>query len=119
MVTAAPYRTPSKPEPPDPYLVAWVEYRRRRTAKWVVFFAWPIAAKLAIHSFLPESPWALYVYLATACGALAWIAVLGLFDCPRCGTRMYIRGSSGDPPSEGCPECGLQLGEPKDAASPE
>jgi hypothetical protein len=102
---------------PDPYLVAWDRWRNRRRAKWVLFFAWPFAAKYVLEAMLGahllRQENLLYGYFAIGLAAFVWMGRLSLLDCPRCGGRMFIFGWWGDRRGDGCNECELTFGTPK------
>jgi hypothetical protein len=113
-VGPAPYRSPPRPAAPDPYLAAWARYHERRWLKWVLFFAWPPVAWVAIAMMRPgEDGGGLYVCLTVAVVALAVMGWLGAFSCPRCNGRMYVRQSALASSRDGCPHCGLDVGTPK------
>jgi hypothetical protein len=109
-----PYRTPRNPKGPDPYLVAWQAYRDRRAMKWVLFFGWPVAAAVLVSMMrfrTEDGPYVAWVVMG-ACALVAMCA-LGVFRCPRCGARMYVRSLLRDGDPDGCRACGLDVGTPK------
>jgi hypothetical protein len=110
VASLAPYRQPAHAKK-DAYLAAWEEYRRRRVAKWIVFFTTAGAGKLWFRWMGGPDGFALYAFLAAACVVLAWLAWLGVFVCPRCGARMYVSGALRDRDDERCPQCGIAVGE--------
>jgi hypothetical protein len=109
-----PYRTPPEPRSPDPYLVAWQSYRDRRAMKWVLFFGWPAGAAVLVSMTRFHSEDGPYVAWAVM-GALALVAMclLGIFTCPRCGARMYVRSLMRETSPDGCRSCGIDVGTPK------
>ena len=110
---SAPYRT-SRGAPPDPYLAAWAEYRNRRQLKWAVLVV-PAVAPFLLPAWLRGADDSLlqFVCVVVALGALATMGWLGLFACPRCSARMYVRGAGSDGDADGCRSCGLRVGTPK------
>lgn len=109
-----PYRTPPEPRSQDPYLVAWQRYRDRRSMKWVLFFGWPVAtaALVSMMRFHEEDgPWLAWAIMGTL--ALVAMSLLGIFSCPRCGARMYVRSLVRDTSPDGCRSCGIDVGTPK------
>jgi hypothetical protein len=93
------------PRPPDPYLVAWRDLRRRQTALLVSLAAWGLGVCIAkdLGRFM----------------ALPFIVTLArvvFFPCPNC--RRFINFKlSGFGGWRGCFHCGLEIGTPKDALS--
>jgi predicted RNA-binding Zn-ribbon protein involved in translation (DUF1610 family) len=111
---AEPYRTPPEPKTPDPYLVAWQRYRDRRAMKWVLFFGWPVAAAFFVGMMRFHTDDGPYVaWVVCGVGALVAMSVLGVFSCPRCGARMYVRSLWRDDAPDGCRACGIDVGTPK------
>jgi hypothetical protein len=114
-----PYRAPREPRSPDPYLAAWERYRERRAMKWILFFGWPVAAVLIVSAMRfhsDDGPFVAFGVLGVvALVAMSW---LGVFPCPRCGARMYVRTLWRDTARDGCRECGLDVGTPKYPAEP-
>lgn len=109
-----PYRTPPQPKKPDPYLVAWQSYRDRRAMKWVLFFGWPVGAAILVSMMRFHSENGPYVAWVVMGGlALVAMALLGIFTCPRCGERMYVRSLMRDNSPDGCRGCGIDVGTPK------
>jgi hypothetical protein len=82
--------------------------------KWVVFFGWPVAATLVLRAMefhSDQGPWVAGLLLGL--GSLAAMCALGVFTCPRCGARMYVRTQLRDPSPDGCRSCGIDVGTPK------
>lgn len=110
----APYRTPPRARPPDPYLEAWAHYRDRRWLKWVLFLAWPALAWVATSMLRPrDEDGGLLVFLTVAIAALGVMSWLGTFVCPRCRARMYVRGALSNVHPDRCRSCGIEVGTPK------
>ncbi len=113
-LVSEPYRAPREPRSPDPYLAAWEQYRERRAMKWILFFAWPFVSGLVIHAMRFHSDDGPLVAVAVAgLAGFAAMAFVGVFSCPRCGARMYVRTSARDAKHDGCRACGLDVGTPK------
>jgi hypothetical protein len=130
----APYRAPL-PVPPDPYLVAWADLRRRRTLGWYVFgfnfqlilvllyliwrirwAIWDAACGDCFKARLPVPPhllreadvlhWA--VWLVPTAVWLAASIYRWSFRCPHCGWRSPMNRRE-------CDRCGIAIGTPKSA----
>jgi hypothetical protein len=109
-----PYRTAREPKGADPYLAAWEAYRDRRAMKWVLFFGWPFAAAAVVSMMRFHSengPFVAWAIMGVA--ALVAMCAAGVFACPRCGARMYVRSLMREASPDGCRACGLDIGTPK------
>jgi hypothetical protein len=134
-VPEAPYRAPL-PIPPDPYLIAWRDLRRRRVIGWTAFVGGPplfllllaflLHVQMAIHdatycdpgACVPprEVPPLLLLEAEVAVRALwlppvVWVAACLYrwhFRCPHCGLR-YATGW------RACGGCRIRIGTPKSA----
>ena|ERR1700733_15061421 len=107
----APYRALSTDAGPDPYVVAWADLRKRRKRSLIallvvlpvgiVIAAW---ADAALQHLLPVEP--ALVLLLPLIGVISSVLVhMGLFACPRCGTRRSWVSP--------CPRCGIFIGTSK------
>lgn len=106
-----PYREPA-PRPPDPYLVAWADLRKRRRAAVAVMVTAGTAMVVVTsvpHGILAAVP---------ACVLLGyfWRNRLSKFLCPACG-KTFGRLASGfhNEFTLRCLHCGIVVGTPKNA----
>jgi hypothetical protein len=114
-VSDSPYRVPEPqpPRPPDPYLEAWRDLRRRRTVTWAAAAAWVVFGVAT--SLIRERTVFVWLLLMALVVAAQFRATL--FPCPKCresfgGTRFgFPRYPSGNE----CSHCGIVVGTPKDA----
>jgi hypothetical protein len=114
------YRAPL-PTPPDPYLVAWADLRRRQ--RWDVRAQWAfwicgipilVAHRLFFVHFWP-SPIA---WMAPALGvSLATMLRLRAFRCPHCGRRNTWGQQRWMIPQDKCGRCSIRIGTPKSAVA--
>jgi hypothetical protein len=107
-VTGQPYRKPV-PVPPDPYLVAWADLRRRRAAMLgASTLCVPVSLLAATLAGSPGLIVVLPVMGAAAIASLRW----STFECPRCG--QYFVGHQRSK-SRTCARCGIEEGTPRSA----
>jgi hypothetical protein len=117
---SAPYRV-APPLPPDPYLIAWEQLRRRRLAAFVLFLS---VLPVGVISFgvmgKPYGPYVLVPFIAA--NLVAGLRVR-LFRCPKCGDfftskdwaglafgRRYLRQMN-------CLHCGIAVDTPAPSPS--
>jgi hypothetical protein len=82
--------------------------------KWALFLAWPVALVLVYGTIRFHTDDGRYIAgMVTGAAALVAMCVLGVFTCPRCGARMYVRTVSRDTSPDGCRSCGIDVGTPK------
>jgi hypothetical protein len=109
-VSGKPYREPL-PVPPDPYLLAWEDLRRRRAAMLRAgILCVPVSLLAATLVGGPGLMVTLPAMGAAALASLRW----STFECPRCGQYFMGRRSSTD---RACARCGLKEGTPRSASS--
>jgi hypothetical protein len=104
-----PYRAPV-PIPPDPYLRAWSDLRRRR-----VCFSAGMAALLAAALLHSKQ----MVSLGTPVLVVGVVTILlsiycESFHCPHCSEQFCRRGLARNPFSRRCLHCRIKVGTPKD-----
>lgn len=114
-VSDSPYRVPV-PRPPDPYLVAWANLRRRRAFAWAAALLWALAFTVTLPAIVAR---ARMVGIAVAVTAVCWVSrivgniMLAHFGCPRCGSSFYGGRRTRAPWSLECVTCGIAIGTPK------
>lgn len=118
-VSDSPYRVPV-PRPPDQYLVAWRDLRRRRTAALPSFLlCLPI---YAITSGVVTGP-ATCLKLPLVAIIIAAFVHSYRFRCPRCARAFLLRPWSLDPRAHSrdsqrqCIHCGIAIGTPKNTSA--
>jgi hypothetical protein len=110
-VNDEPYRAPMS-APPDRYMVAWADLRRRRRWYWIAWIAFvvtgPILCRL-LHSAFGGSP---FFLLAVTTYLMPVVArrQIRTFCCPGCGARFGQRLVRNE-----CDGCGLRFGTPESA----
>jgi hypothetical protein len=107
-------RAPRPPDPPDPYLEAWDELRRRRVVMWASFLSWlPVGA---ICGYLLGDRVVYVVLLLMAIIVVAQFRA-ALFRCPQCRGFFNFRwsGFHRNPWVRKCIHCGIAIGTPKNA----
>jgi hypothetical protein len=119
-VSDTPYRVqpPRPPAPPDPYLVAWRDLRKRRATLIVFFLLWlPIGG--ASSCLLRDREFYALVPLAALVVTSYLRAVL--FHCPECRQMFHFQGfgSRGSPWARRCVHCGIAMGTPKNDSAPD
>jgi hypothetical protein len=109
LVVEQPYRAPI-PLQPDPYLVAWADYRWRRRVVFALYALWIPAAGMVLVMALAGaiSFAAAFVYLFASVLATVYA---GRFECPHCHGRFAPRRSR----PGACRQCGVLVGAPKSA----
>jgi hypothetical protein len=115
-VRRVPYRESPRAEP-DPYVVAWAQYRRRRARVRALLLISPLVGCLALAA-LRASACGSGAAHGVALGLAIAIVVLATFSiarasCPRCGEKLHVGGSHVDPFSDRCVNCGIRIGTPK------
>jgi hypothetical protein len=114
-VSDSPYRVPA-PRPPDPYLVAWANLRRRKAFAWAAALLWALAFTITLPAIVAR---ARVVGIAAAVTAVCWVSgivgniVLAHFRCPRCGSNFYGARRTRAPWSSACVTCRIEMGTPK------
>lgn len=118
-VPESPYRGASASTAVDAYLVAWADLRKRRTRRFIAFFALvPVGGGLGLladaelRRLLPFEPALLVAVPMMACLA-ALIVHVALFRCPRCGMEFHRRGLAGIWWARRCMHCGIPTGTSK------
>jgi hypothetical protein len=110
-LSAAPYRA-APPLPPDPYVAAWADLRRRRMVALALFLLFLPAMAIATCFLRGRQLTDVFWPLAMICLIARLRATL--FPCPRCG------GSFGFKPftrsrailQRNCLHCGIAVGTP-------
>jgi hypothetical protein len=102
------------PKPPDPYLVAWADLRRRRRLSFVSGV--PVLLASIGCLFLPEYWLALSLLLFATVASFACGRSVARFPCPHCGKR-FSTTPTWRPPWN-CDYCGIAVGTPKDPGAP-
>ena len=114
-VSDSPYRVPV-PRPPDPYLVAWANLRRRKAFAWAAVLLWALALTVTVPAIVARAP---VVSIAAAVTVVCWVSgivgkvALAHFRCPRCGSSFYGERRTRAPWSSACVTCGIEIGTPK------
>jgi hypothetical protein len=104
------------PRPPDPYLVAWANLRRRKAFAWAAALLWALAFTVTLPAIVAR---ARVVGIAAAVTAVCWVSgivgniVLAHFRCPRCGSCFYGARRTRAPLSSACVTCGIEIGTAK------
>jgi hypothetical protein len=97
------------PVPPDPYLLAWADLRRRRAAMLgASTLCVPVSLLAATLAGAPGLIIVLPAMGAAAVASLRW----STFECPRCGQYFMGRPASND---RACARCGIKEGTPRSA----
>jgi hypothetical protein len=122
-VSDDPYRGPLR-VPPDAYLVAWEDLRRRRTAMMAATLACIPVSLLA--TALVGGPASLLVLPAMGAAGIASLR-WSTFECPRCGQYFAGRQQPASGPDgwwshDGrrkrvCSRCGIEEGTPRSACT--
>jgi hypothetical protein len=115
-VSEVPYRAP-QPVPPDPYVVAWAEQRRRSNRVVLTVVATSTASVSMVISMHMSGPRWVYPGILAECVGLVFMAVAtwraAAFRCPHCQMRfrqLPVARTDGR-----CARCGIKLGTPKSA----
>jgi hypothetical protein len=109
-VSKQPYRAPI-PVPPDPYLAAWADLKRRHLSPFVLVLCVGAVVMFFSHGS-PKWPAILAV-------CLAGIPFASLrFRCPHCGERMLRVWGLRNDDWVRCRNCGIAVGTPKALAEP-
>jgi hypothetical protein len=108
-VPEVPYRASLGP-PPDPYLVAWVDLRRRRAWSLVILTAYLVVSSAVLANRLPL-PWGAFLRIGAGGvgGLLGFVFPHSRFRCPHCGKK--FQGWRW----KVCRACGIPIGTPKSA----
>jgi hypothetical protein len=95
--------------PPDPWLLAWAELRRRRRALWIGIAL--LAATIAVAWYRHFDVWWACLLMGAATAVFA--ERCNRFACPRCGKWFSRRGLFHNESTSRCLHCGLKIGTPK------